>query len=364
MLRETVRQLHRELIETGLEGLHRISIALVDEAYLRTYVDSTEGIQPLKHHSIPLEKSPSLSALVRQKKTRIVDDYSSYLRQCRGKASAWLRESQLHSSYTIPIFFQNNFLGFIFFNSCNKAFFNPLTVATLDDTVKSLRESIIHERTLFDNIVSLSKFSEKASEIRDECTAMHCGRLTTLTRIIARHVVQHCPVTDREVYYLIKFSPLHDIGKIGVADDILLKPGRLTAEEFREMKRHVEYGMTMVDAACDGVVKQHEAYRIIRTLISEHHEMLDGSGYPEGLKGEEISLFSRIVTVSDIFDALTSDRPYKKAWTLEQALTELQAMADHGKLDPLCVEALQQYFDQPDAQQRFTLFREEARMCA
>ncbi|UXI03124.1 HD-GYP domain-containing protein [Photobacterium sp. TY1-4] len=327
-------------------------------------MDSTEGIQPLRHHCIPLAKSPSLSELVRQKKTRIVDDYSSYLCRHSGKANAWLRDSNLNSSYTIPIFFQNNFLGFIFFNSCNKAFFNPLTVKVLDDAVTALRETIIHERSQFDSIVSLSKFSEKASQIRDECTAMHCARLTTLTRIIASHVARYHALTDREIYYLIKFSPLHDIGKIGIADQVLLKPGRLTSEEYSAIKRHVEYGLAMVDAACDGIIKQHEAYQMIQRMIGEHHEMLDGSGYPNGLKGEEISLFARIVTVSDIFDALTSERPYKQAWSVEQALTELQVMVDNGKLDPLCVEALQHYFDQPDAHRRFALFREEATMLA
>ncbi|OLQ79095.1 hypothetical protein BIT28_01790 [Photobacterium proteolyticum] len=344
-LKDTVRQLHRKLLDSGLAELSRISIALLDEEHIRTYVDSTVGSVALSHHSKRLNTSLSLSQLVQTRKPRVVDDYSCYLEYKKGGANAWLMRNKLFSSYTVPVFFSGDFLGFIFFNSKRKSYFDEQMLALLRDAVEEIQTGIYQERIMFDKIVSLSKFADKASEIRDKGTALHCIRLMELTRIISSYVANTVEITDREMYYLIKFSPLHDIGKIGIPDNILLKAGPLTTDEYAVMKRHVEYGLEMVNAVCDDKVRQHDAYQMIRHIIGVHHEMLDGSGYPNGLAADEINIFSRIVTVADIFDALTSERPYKKAWSVEEALYELNKMVQRNKLDPLCVEALVLYFN-------------------
>ena len=344
-LKDTVGQLHRQLLNSGLDELSRISIALLDEEHIRTYVDSTVGSIPLSHHSKRLSTSLSLTQLVQSGKSRIVDDYSCYLKGKTDGANAWLIKNKLLSSYTIPVFFSGDFLGFIFFNSKRKSYFDEQMLALLRDAVEEIQTGIYQERIMFDKIVSLSQFADKASEIRDKGTALHCLRLMELTRIISSHVANTVEITDREMYYLIKFSPLHDIGKIGIPDNILLKAGPLTPDEYAVMKRHVEYGLEMVNAVCDSKVRQHDAYQMIHHIIGAHHEMLDGSGYPNGVEAGDINIFSRIVTVADIFDALTSERPYKKAWSVDEALYELNEMVQKNKLDPLCVEALMLYFD-------------------
>ena len=132
---------------------------------------------------------------------------------------------------------------------------------------------------------------------------------------------------------------MHDIGKVGIADDILLKPGRLTAEEFEIMKRHSMIGYDILKGSRSKTLQSGAE------IALSHHEKFDGTGYPKGLAGHDIPIFSRIVAVADVFDALTSVRPYKKAWPLEDVKRHLQAEAG-THLDPACVAA---FFEQWDA---------------
>jgi putative two-component system response regulator len=106
---------------------------------------------------------------------------------------------------------------------------------------------------------------------------------------------------------------MHDVGKIGIPDHILLKPGKLDADEWEVMKSHSVIGAEIIGS------DQSELMRLSRVIAESHHEKWDGAGYPQGLRGEEIPLAARIVAIADVFDALTSERPYKKAWTVEEA---------------------------------------------
>jgi putative two-component system response regulator len=125
---------------------------------------------------------------------------------------------------------------------------------------------------------------------------------------------------------------MHDIGKIGILDGILLKPGALTPEELSIMRTHAQIGFDLLDGS-ESTILQAAAL-----IALTHHEKFDGSGYPRALRGEEIPLFGRIVAVADVFDALTSVRPYKRAWTVEQAQAYLRDGAG-GHFDPRCVSA-------------------------
>jgi HD-GYP domain-containing protein (c-di-GMP phosphodiesterase class II) len=133
---------------------------------------------------------------------------------------------------------------------------------------------------------------------------------------------------------------MHDVGKIAVPDSILLKPGRLTADEFEVMKTHVARGVEIVDLMCrDFGMRSMPHFGLLRNIVAYHHEAIDGSGYPHGLKGEDIPIEARIAAVADVFDALTSKRPYKEAWSNQRAFDLLKAEAG-TKFDPDCVAAL------------------------
>ncbi len=151
-----------------------------------------------------------------------------------------------------------------------------------------------------------------ASEYRDLETGMHIKRISHYSTLLGRLA----GFTPEEEELILYASPLHDIGKIGIPDAILLKPGRLTEEEFKIMKQHTIIGKKILDGA--------ENYPVLekgKIIAYQHHEKYDGTGYPNGLKGEEIDIFARIVAIVDVFDALSSKRIYKDAFPLEKTLS-------------------------------------------
>lgn len=176
-----------------------------------------------------------------------------------------------------------------------------------------------------ETILSLAR----AMEYRDWETGGHIERMATYSRLIAEQLDLGPDLDPDQVF---KAAPLHDVGKIGVPDHILLKPSSLTESEFHEMQRHSEIGYEILKD-CRG-----DILRLGSLIALTHHERLDGSGYPGGMKGDEIPLVGRIVAVADVFDALTTSRPYKKAWAYDAAFANLREEA--GKLyDEECVTA-------------------------
>lgn len=175
-----------------------------------------------------------------------------------------------------------------------------------------------------DTIYTLSR----ASEYRDEETAAHIQRLSLCAAAVARQLGME---KDR-VETILYASPMHDIGKIGIPDRILLKPGKLNSEEWAIMKQHTTFGGQILSGGSNDFIK------VARTIALTHHEKWDGSGYPEGLKGEGIPVEGRITAVVDVFDALTSKRPYKKAYPIERSLQIIRKSAG-TRFDPVIVNA-------------------------
>lgn len=171
----------------------------------------------------------------------------------------------------------------------------------------------------------------RAAEYKDNETGLHVMRMSHYAQILARAY----GLSEQYSEDLLHAAPMHDIGKIGIADSILLKPGKLTAEEFREMQKHPLIGAEII-GDCDS-----ELLKMAKTVALYHHEKWDGTGYPHGLAGEAIPLAARIVAISDVFDALTSTRPYKQAWSIEETLDYLHGQK--GKhFEPRLVELLEQ----------------------
>ncbi len=161
---------------------------------------------------------------------------------------------------------------------------------------------------------------------RDHYTAEHSKRVTEYACMIADKLA-----IDEDTYKIIEMAGrVHDLGKIGIRDDILLKPGYLTNEEMEVMKTHPDIGYKILEPL--------NMYKKGSVLVREHHERYDGSGYPRGLMGKEINIGSRILSVADTYDAMTTDRPYRKALTKDEAVAELKKHSG-GQFDPEVVEA-------------------------
>ena len=157
-------------------------------------------------------------------------------------------------------------------------------------------------------------------EFRNLETAYHIERIRGFSRILATTIMQNYPeydLTPHKVDVIAQASAVHDVGKITISDTILLKPGRLTREEFDVMKSHTTRGCDIVRMLVD--MQDKEYYDMCMDIVRHHHEKYDGKGYPDGLKGEEISIAAQIVSLADVYDALVSDRAYKSAYTPEKA---------------------------------------------
>lgn len=175
----------------------------------------------------------------------------------------------------------------------------------------------------------------RAAEYRDPETGAHILRMAHYSRLIAERLGVSEELCDR----LLSAAPMHDVGKVGTPDHILLKPGRLTDEEMVIMRRHASIGHDILKGSSSPMIQ------LAAEIALTHHEKFDGSGYPEGLAGEAIPLMGRIVAVADVFDALTSARPYKPAWEIDRAVDFMKEQRG-AHFDPACVDAFFMEWDE------------------
>lgn len=199
----------------------------------------------------------------------------------------------------------------------------------LSERAASLAEKVAEAtKEVLDREHEMINRLSRAAEFRDPETGAHIQRMSNYSHLIARQL--GLPYAEQEL--ILRAAPMHDVGKIAIPDNILLKPGKLNEEEFHVMKTHAEKGWEILRES------RSQLLDIAAVIAHSHHEKFDGSGYPRGLKGEGIPLHGRIVAVADVFDALTTERPYKKAWDIQRAIDFLQTGAG-SHFDPLCVAA-------------------------
>ncbi|MBF0479794.1 MAG: response regulator [Candidatus Omnitrophica bacterium] len=209
---------------------------------------------------------------------------------------------------------------------------NIIEVRLLNQQIKNnnlVLEQKVHERTqeLFDTQMDLIDRLSRAMEFRDTETGMHILRMSHYSDCLAKSI----GLSSKECEIILTASPLHDIGKIGIPDSILLKPGKLTPDEFDIMKTHTTIGGKLLGGSKSYFLE------VAHDIALNHHEKWDGTGYPQKLTGIQIPLSGRICCITDVFDALTSKRPYKEPWPLDKTLEELKK----GKgthFDPVLVD--------------------------
>jgi HD-GYP domain-containing protein (c-di-GMP phosphodiesterase class II) len=339
-LRDKLVQTHR-VMQTHLPFIARIAIALYDPktALLKTYLHSSGADDPLPHYQTSLSEAPSLANILKEGRPRVVNNLLTF-EDGKNEHTQRIGRQGYAASYTMPMFSNGVFFGFIFFNSYQKDVFTDSALNELDVFGHMISLMVISELSSLRTLVAAIATTAHLTHLRDPETGSHLDRMSRYARLIARALAPHHQLDDEYIEHVFMYSPLHDIGKIGIPDHILLKRSTLTAQETEVMHSHARKGREIIDDllanfGLDGI--QH--VNILRNIAEHHHEAINGQGYPQGLKGDAIPLEARIVAVADVFDALTSRRPYKDAWSNDEAFAMLQRLAGE-KLDADCVRAL------------------------
>ena len=330
-----------QTMQRQFDFIDRVAIALYDQLTdtLKTYTHSTDGNNPLSKYETKLSGAPSLLEILKQRRPRVVQDLALF-DQGQREHTRKVASSGFRASYTMPMFQSGSFMGFLFFNSYKPHPFDTETLAQLDIFGHLISSIITNELSNIRTLIASIQTARGITHQRDFETGAHIERTAHYARLIAKELAERYQFSDEVIEHIYMFSPLHDIGKIAIPDQILRKPGKLTEDEREVMKTHTTKGREIIDNllrefGLEGV----EHVEMMGNIAEYHHEAVNGSGYPHGLRGEEIPIEARISAVADVFDALTSRRPYKAAWSNQQAFQTLQSMAG-DQLDGDCVEAL------------------------
>lgn len=339
-LADKLQNIHDLVIER-FAFIDRIAVALYDAQtrVLKTFIHVTSGDVPLACYEASLDDAPSLRDILLQRRPRVVQDLQLF-HDGAHEHTRRIEAKGYRSSYTLPIYHNGDFIGFLFFNSHQSDCFTAEALPLLDVFGHLISLTIINELVSIRTLIASVQAARHVTEYRDMETGAHITRTAHYARLIALGLAPKYQLDDEFIEQVFLFSPLHDIGKIGVPDAVLRKPGKLSSEEFEIMKTHPRRGGEMIDIMLkDFALSSFAQAQILRNIALYHHEAMDGSGYPMGLKGEAIPLEARISAVADVFDALTSQRPYKEALTNEAAFKILHDWTG-TKLDPECVAAL------------------------
>jgi len=323
-----MRDVHRRIHERH-PAIERTAVALYDAetGMLKTFVDSTDRGTTLNDYACRLEDVPSLGAIAQRGEARVLNDLRSEIGS-DSPHSCWLHHEGYRSSLTLPIVQDERLLGFLFFDSRQPGAFTEPIVADLLVSGHLIGILVTQEQSTIRMLVGGLRLASEFAHVRDLETGAHLDRMARYARLIARELAPSHGLSGEYVEHVFLFAALHDIGKVGVPDRILLKPGRLDEDEREVMREHVAVGMQMAerlisDFGLDGLAN----IDMLRNIVSAHHERMNGTGYPNGLAGDEIPLEARIVATADVFDALACARSYKPAWTLDKAFAEIVRMS-------------------------------------
>lgn len=324
------REIRKRAMEAAkqLMNAEAASLLLVDNEKQELYFEVALGEKGSVIKEIRLRFGEGIAGWVaRSGEPLIIDDAYSDPRFYRGadKKSSFVTRDMI----CVPVRFRERTLGVLEVINKRDGRFGasdlPLLLAFSNQVAIAVENANLYDQlreTFFGTALSLAESLEK----RDTYTGGHTKRVSAYSVAIGRAL----GLDSSEMEILTLAAILHDIGKIGVRDSVLLKEGKLDDGEYASMVRHPGYGAE--------ILSHVKGLRDVMAGVKCHHEMYDGSGYPDGLKGDEIPLSARIIAVADTFDAMTTDRPYRKALTFQDAFAELSRCSG-GQFDPSVVEA-------------------------
>ncbi len=341
-LKERLETIHRSVRNTA-DGIDRIAVVNYDARSdtLSTFLHSSNGLNPLERYVVPLSQVPSLQILADARKIRVLNDIKPVQWEKNKKPARHLRAiySIYRSSLTVPFYAGKELRGFVFFNSFQSGYFTERRVDELFMVAESVAALAADARKPVEMLERIVHVTQDICHFRDDETGAHLDRVANYARIIATAMAGGRTLDDEFIQTLFLFAPLHDIGKVRIPDSVLHKPGPLTKKELAIMRNHPRWGVEICHRLMDDTAIITPGQRkLLCDIIYHHHEAWDGSGYPDGLAGEKIPLAAAIVAVADVFDAVTSVRPYKMPWTPEEAFLYLESQAGR-LLHPACVRA-------------------------
>ena len=334
-------QVLHECLRQSLPQITHSSCLLYDEKTdsLKKFLSSHHFTNDGYEDSLRLKPNQALFTLCQQEEGKLV-----FFDADEPVWQHFKQDPQSHAAFIIPIKQGQRFIGFVCFEMLSSPdnLSDPAKI-TLSLYGQFISMMINEELSLVNTLLATVRAARDFTDFRDFETGLHLDRMACYARIIATHLAKKHRLSDEFIEHVYLFARLHDIGKIGISDTILNKPGRLDDDERSIMKTHVIKGIDMLEQVLNdyNLVDMRDT-DMMRNIVACHHEYIDGSGYPKGLKGDEIPLEARIATVADIFDALTCQRPYKKPWPLDDAIAELEKMQQANKLDAECVAAVRE----------------------
>lgn len=324
----------------------RIGIAVLNEDEKGITALRAKSNLPIllgSEYSEQLGKS-SLSVVIRENEPRIINDLEEYLKnKPESKSTEIIVKEGMKSSLTLPLLVASKCVGVVFFSSIEVNAYNKNHINILSNVANSLSVAFYKSFLQNDLVISTIVGFAELVESKDNETGDHLGRMSKYSVLLAELLALNGKYTGVITEEFIKeigvYSQLHDIGKVGISDEVLLKPGKLSREEFEDMKRHTTIGAGILENMNSKLKSYNkEYYKLGIDITKYHHEKYDGSGYPEGLSGNQIPLAARIVAIGDVLDALSSPRPYKRAFSIEKSIgIIIEGSGSH--FDPEIVEA-------------------------
>lgn len=351
-LREKLIATHKSISEI-FPFIVRIAIAIYDPetSVLKTYLHSSGEANPLDNFQAHLDDAPSLKAILEKGLPRVVNNMLTF-DDGQHEHTIRIGRQGYAASYTLPMFNNGVFFGFLFFNSDKKDVFTESVLRQVDVYSHMISLMVINELSSIHTLTAVVKATGRITHLRDPETGSHLDRMSRYSRVIASSLADKHELNDEYIEHIFMFSPLHDLGKISIPDNILLKPAKLNEDEKTIMQTHARKGREMIDELLENFSLENIQHMdMLRNIAEFHHESINGKGYPAGLKGDDIPIEARIVAVADVFDALTSVRPYKKAWSNNEAIQYLSELAGET-LDQDCVDALVNNIEQVEEIQK------------